>query len=69
MSEPQPRAAPSMASSAPSPPLEPPQEYDLLYGLSVRPQIGFEHSKKNIVCARLLFVIGIPPAARTSATT
>ncbi len=69
MSEPHPRAEPSSASNAHSPPLEPPELNDLLYGLRVRPQTGFEHSKKNINCARLVFAMGMPPAARTIATT
>ncbi len=62
MSLPHPRAAPSMLRRAASPPLVPPDEYDRLNELRVRPQTGFVHSKKKTSCATLVLAIGIPPA-------
>lgn len=69
MSVPHPSAAPSIASSAASPPLVPPDEYDLLYGLRVQPHTGFTHSKKKMSWGTLVLQMGMPPAARTRATT
>lgn len=62
MSLPHPRAAPSMLRRAASPPLVPPEEYDRLNGLRVRPQTGLTHSKKKTSWATLVLAIGIPPA-------
>lgn len=62
MSLPHPRAAPSTLRRAASPPLVPPDEYDRLNGLRVRPQTGLTHSKKNTSCATFVLAIGIPPA-------
>lgn len=69
MSLPQPRGEPSMARSAASPPVLPPHVYEREYGFSERPQTGFVHSKKKMHCATFVFVNGMPPALRTSATT
>jgi hypothetical protein len=67
-STPTPRAAPSTASSAPSPPEEPPAVCAVDHGLHVRPQSGFALSKESSVCGTFVLAMMMAPAARSVAT-
>lgn len=52
---------PPKASSADSPPVEPPGEYLLLCGLLVRPQTSLVDSKERSVVGRFVFTKGTAP--------
>ncbi len=67
-SVPMPSAEPSAASSAPSPPDEPPGVCAVDHGLNVRPQSGFELSKASSVCGTFVLAMMMAPAARSFAT-
>lgn len=69
MSVPTPSTAPSMASSAPSPPEEPPAVCAADQGLSVRSQSGLQLSNASNVCGTFVLQITIAPAARRAATS
>jgi hypothetical protein len=62
-------AAPSTATTAPSPPEEPPEVCAVDHGLHVRPQSGFALSKANIVCGTFVLAMMMAPASRSVATT
>lgn len=64
ISLPIPKAAPSQAARAASPPLDPPHVWLGLYGLRVLPHRGLAHSKDSMVCGTFVLTKGIPPAAR-----
>lgn len=53
---------PPKASSADSPPVDPPGEYLVLCGFDVRPQTSFVDSKDRRVMGRLVFKKGIAPS-------
>jgi len=69
MSVPTPIAAPSMASSAPSPPEEPPAVCEADHGLHVRPHSGFVLSKASRVCGTFVLAMMMAPALRSVATS
>lgn len=64
MSLPIPRAEPSDASKAPSPPELPPVVLLGSYGLRLAPKSGLPHSKLSMVCGTLVLTKGIAPARR-----
>src|ERR1700760_2827759 len=61
---PSPNGEPQATIRAASPPLLPPGVRPVLYGLLVLPKMWLSVSKAKRRSGRLVFTIGIPPAAR-----